>query len=336
MAHNLFSSNMAFVGELPWHGLGIELSAGVSGQEMLKAAKLNWQVSKVPATGARPLLKPGGEPAYDRDGNRAFERYFITRECLDGEKEPPVLGIVRSGYEILQNDEAFAFFEPFLSAGHASYETAGALGNGERVWVQVRVGDPIVIADDDKVEKFLLLSNSHDGSRALSLRFTPVRVVCQNTLNLATKDGGHVVNIRHSKNIRDRLADEQVHFLLRLVQDTFARAAVQFATLARTKANATLREKYLTALFPPTKSQAEKRETPKWWDGIDQVLANPTVTPPKTRDTMWGLYNAVTRAEDYRETTEASGEARLDRVWFGRGADMKLRALDQALELCEA
>ena len=182
---------------------------------------------------------------------------------------------------------------------------------------------------------FSFLSNSHDGRGAVSLRFTPVRVVCQNTLNLAMEGREHVVNIRHSKRVRDRLGDQQVEFLHRIVRETFDRAERQFAKLAKTKRDEQRLEAFLTALFPPTENQIDKPEPPKWWDAVDQVLANEKVTPPKSRESMWALYNAVTRAEDYRETSEASPEARLDRIWFGRGAELKIRALDKALELCE-
>ena len=116
---------------------------------MLEAANLNWCVFRVPATGARVIRHIEGEPV-------VHERYFITRERAAGEPEAPVLGIVSPGYEPLQNREALAFFDPFLRAGQASYETAGALGNGERVWVQVRIGSPIEVVEGDVVEKFLL------------------------------------------------------------------------------------------------------------------------------------------------------------------------------------
>jgi phage/plasmid-like protein (TIGR03299 family) len=317
---------MAFVGELPWHRLGKMVPPDVASAEMLRAANLDWTVSKVPATGARVKKKKHGPIVYDR--------YFVTRAAIDKETIDPVLGIVSQRYELLQNREAFAFFDPFLTAGQARYETAGALGNGERVWVQVRVGRPIEVAEGDVVDKFLLLANSHNGNGAVSLRFTPVRVVCQNTLNLATKGRDHVVNIRHSKRVRDRLADQQVEFLLRLVGETFEHAAEQFSTLAKAKSNAQRRERFLTRLFPPTSSQKEQGDIPKWWDAVDTILADEKVTPPRSRETMWGLYNAVARAEDYRETTEASSEARLSRVWFGRGADLKIRALEYALALC--
>jgi phage/plasmid-like protein (TIGR03299 family) len=328
MGHNLFRERMAFVGDLPWHNLGKEVSPNVNSDTMLQEAGLGWKVRKVPATGARRVPK--------RRGGSEYERYFVTRDLVDKEKEPPVLGIVSPRYEVLQNHEAFSFFEPFLEAGHARYETAGALGNGERVWVQVRLGEPLTVAEGDIVNRFILLANSHDGRGALTLRFTPVRVVCQNTLNLAAEGGEHVVNVRHSRHMRDRLASEQVVFLLRLVEQTFARAAEQFALLARTAATKERRDRFLTAVLPPTKADKTAGGTPRWWQAVDDALADTRATPRATRQSMWGLYNAITRVEDYRETREASSDARLDRIWFGRGAELKIKALAQAVALCDA
>jgi phage/plasmid-like protein (TIGR03299 family) len=318
---------MAFVGETPWHRLGTQVPPDVTSEQMLKSANLDWEVRKVPATGARIVKRQGREAIYDR--------YFVERDCVSGETVCPVLGVVGAQYELLQNHEAFSFFDPFLKPGHASYETAGALGNGDRVWVQVRVGAPILIAPDDQVNRFVLLSNSHDGRGALSLRFTPVRVVCNNTLNLALKDGEHVVNLRHSKKMSERLADHQIEFLLRVVEETFARAAEQFWKPAGTQATATRRDSYLKAMFPRTTKQERDDEKPKWWVAIEKVLDDPKVTPKQTNGSMWALYNAVTRAEDYRKTTEALPEARLERVWFGSGAEKKIKALETAIAICE-
>ena len=263
---------------------------------------------------------------------RNWRRYFVERDCIAGETVRPVLGVVGAQYEHLQNREAFSFFDPFLEPGHAGYETAGALGNGDRVWVRVRVGDPILITPDDRVDRFILLSNSHDGRGALSLRFTPIRVVCNNTLNLAPEGGGHVVNLRHSKKMRERLADHQIEFLLRVIEETFGPAADQLRKLVATKATAPLRDIYLKAMFPRTTTQERDDETPKWRGAIDKVLTDQKVTPTQSQDSMWALYNAVTR---FRQTTEALPDARLERIWFGRGAEKKIKALETAVAVCD-
>lgn len=327
MGHNLMNGAMAFAGEVPWHRLGQKVPQGVRASQMIKLAGLDWKVEMVPAPGARRLSHETGRSSYDR--------YLLVRDKINGEDERPILGLVSRSYEVLQNDEAFASFEPLLEAGQGHFETAGALGNGERVWVQVRLKHSIEVARDDVVEPYLLLANAHDGRGSLSIRFTPIRVVCQNTLNLATREGATAIRILHTRNIRKKLEDEQAA-LLRLIQETFGRAAAHFQRLAGTQATPDLQFRYLNALFPSSERQKQARETPRRWKMVYSVLHDEAVTPPETSHTMWALYNAVTRCEDYRRSREATPDARLQRVWFGHGADLKVRALNTALRIAEA
>src|SRR5258708_1658778 len=173
MAHKLFNGRIAFVGDRPWHNLGVRVPASVTAAEMIKAARLSWSVDLLPAPGAHRIK---GKPD-------VYNRYLIMREPVDREKETVALGLVSNRYVPLQNIEAFSFFEPFIHNGWAQFHTAGALGNGERVWVLAKLDGQIVIGKGDAVDRYLLLSNKHGGTGAVSIRFTPIRVVCQNTLN---------------------------------------------------------------------------------------------------------------------------------------------------------
>jgi phage/plasmid-like protein (TIGR03299 family) len=175
MAHQLMHNHMAYVGEVPWHGLGKSVPAEVSAQEMIAAAGLDWQVRKEPALWA------------NNHQMGPYKPYLVVRERTAHESQDVALGFVGHGYEILQNDEAFEFFEPFIDSRLAHFETAGALRHGERVWVLAKLSEPICVVRDDLVDRYLLLSNSHNGHGAVSIRFTPIRVVCQNTLNLAMR-----------------------------------------------------------------------------------------------------------------------------------------------------
>jgi phage/plasmid-like protein (TIGR03299 family) len=329
MVHNLMNDRMAFVGSPPWHRLGQQVEKRVTSDEMLKAAGLDWQVHKRPAIGARIIKERGSNPPI-------YDRYFLQRDPIEHETDGPVLGVVSHGYEVLQNNEAFGFFEPLISSETCHYEAAGALGNGERVWVQVRVDGLIEVSATDTVGKFFLLSNSHDGRGSVSLRFTPIRVVCQNTLNLAMKGGEDLVKIRHSRNMRDRLSNEQVATLLKVISETFSAAEKQFRKLAATKTTPEIRERLLGDLFPPSEKQKQSGELPLRWSMIDVALSDNRVSPKDTRDSLWGLYNAITRTEDYRQPAQERGpEERLNRVWFGSSADIKVKALQRAVELCE-
>jgi phage/plasmid-like protein (TIGR03299 family) len=104
----------------------------------------------------------------------------------------------------LQNVEAFEFFDPILGEGAATYETAGALGKGERVWILARLSGDFNVAGGDVIRRYLLLSNSHDGTSSLQVKITPVRVVCNNTLTLALSQGG-TLRVRHDRDVKTAL-----------------------------------------------------------------------------------------------------------------------------------
>ena len=241
-----------------------------------------------------------------------------------------MLGVVGHCYEILQNDRAFEFFEPFIDSGMASFETAGALRDGERVWVLTKLADPIWVVADDVVERYLLLSNSHDGRGAVSIRFTPVRVVCQNTLNLATKGGSATVHVRHTRHMRRRLHQAQQEKLAQVIETTFQTATALFRLMAEVRLTDEVRTTYLEHVLPRTAKQKADGVMPDRWKRVAAIMGDERLTPAPTRHTLWALYNAVVRDEDYRGTRERQPERRLERVWFGSGSDIKLKALARA------
>ena len=191
----------------------------------------------------------------------------------------------------------------------------------------MKLNERIVIGNDDIVDRFLLLSNSHDGKGAVTIRFTPIRVVCQNTLNFAMKGGSAAISVRHTRNIARHLAAAQADELKRMIEKVFRDAETLFGKMALETLNAGRTEEVLEILFPRTERQKKEGLEPERWGRIKHILEDGTVTPRKTRNTLWALYNAITRDEDYRKSREASSEARLERVWFGTGNDLKIKAL---------
>jgi len=323
--HNLFDNRMAFVGKPAWHGLGVKVDPDIGVADMIVAAGLDWRVWKRPAPGA-----------YDVHTN-TYARYLVMREPCGEETEDALLGVVGRKYTPLQNVEAFRFFEPFLERGWARFETAGALGRGEVVWVLARLRDDIRVGDSDKIKRYLLLSNSHDGSSAVTVRFTCVRVVCENTLILSHTKGasGGVASIHHTRNLQTRIRLEQTAKLMELADSVFGQAHRLFASMAERRLTAGETEEYLDRLFPRSENQKEEGTEPVRWRRVSAALRNESVTPRETFHTLWGLYNAVVHEEDFRATTEREPTSRLRRIWFGRGSQLKLRALDLARRLVE-
>ncbi len=212
---------MFYVDNPPWHGLGTRLAAPPTSREAIEAARLDWTVAKA------PLYVVGGTRLHELP-----DRFAVLREDQIGHPDCHVFGIAGRGYAPLQNRHAFDFFDPLVQEGHASYVTAGALGKGERVWIQARLTGDLEIASGDRVKRFLLLSNSHDGTSSVQVKLTPVRVVCNNTLILALSDGC-AINIRHDQDMAGRL--EQAKALLGLVNHRYDEVARLFRRIAATE-----------------------------------------------------------------------------------------------------
>src|SRR5262249_51406745 len=174
MAHQLEVINgkasMFFVGKLPWHGLGQQLPGRPTVREAITASGLDWDVELVPL-----VTGDSHAPAPARAVRRA--------------RDQSVLGVVGMQYRALQNMDAFTWFSPFLDTGLAALHTGGGLCDGKKVWLLARIErEPLVIGEGDEIQKFVLLSNSHDGTTSVRVGFTPIRVVCANTLALAHAD----------------------------------------------------------------------------------------------------------------------------------------------------
>ena len=203
------------------------------------------------------------------------DKYAVAREnSLD------VLGVVGSSYTPVQNREAFAFFDPVVGKQAAVYHTAGALGKGERVWILAKLPDSIRVVGDDITDKFLLLTNSHDGTSSLQVKFTPVRVVCQNTLSLAINQGGAGIKISHHTDIHQRL--KAAEKMLGIVRHQFDELADTFREMVQVPMNSNRLEKYLEYVYPepkdrqPTESEAECIARDRSWSEyfFDQGAGN--------------------------------------------------------------
>lgn len=313
MAHEI--EEMMFVGATPWHGLGVDVERGVSTEDAIKCAGLDWTV------GTKPLLTNDGHPV------PACATYRET----DG----AVLGVVGPDYRPLQNADAFRFFEPFISTGEATYETAGSLRGGRRVWILARLNrapSVIVPKADDKVEKFVLLSNAHDGTLAVRVGFTPIRVVCSNTLALAHgNEASKLIRLRHRSNVAANL--EAVREVMNLADQRFEATAERFRQLAAKDINADDLKRYVDIVFTAPHMSADARPdhdrllgkiVPMFEHGRGNDL-------PGVRGTAWAAYNAVTEFLAYSRGRSQDG--RLDSLWFGPGAELNRRALDAAIAM---
>lgn len=174
-----------FVGEPAWHGLGEVIKDAPTSEDAIKIAKLDWEV--IP------------KPIYDEYG-REIPGYNVNQRSSDQKN----LGIVTNRYRIVQNREAFAFTDALLGEG-VRYETAGSLASGKRVWMLARLENTTLC--EENVDPFLVFTNAHDGTGAVRVAITPVRVVCQNTLNLALSQASRHWSCAHKGDIQGKLEE---------------------------------------------------------------------------------------------------------------------------------
>ncbi|HIZ56258.1 MAG TPA: DUF945 domain-containing protein [Firmicutes bacterium] len=184
MAANVES--MFYVRETPWHGLGTRVSEAPDSQRALIVAGLNWNVVQ--------------EPVYTGENER-IEGYKVNVRDTDRK----VLGVVSDRYKIVQNREAFAFTDELLGEG-VRYETAGSLQNGRKVWMLARMPHEYIISGE-RISPYMVFFNSHDGSGAIKVALTPIRVVCQNTLNLALSTAKRSWSMIHTGNIQGKMQE---------------------------------------------------------------------------------------------------------------------------------
>lgn len=332
MAHEVES--MFYVGETPWHGLGVPLENRPTSEEAIKMAGLDWEV------GLKDLCTysetDGVMTAGEKVSHKAAYRVDNGR----------ILGVVGPGWKPLQNREAFKFFDPFVEAGQASYETAGSLRYGGRIWILAHLtGDPLVVSGDDVVRKYLLLSNGHDGTLAIRVGFTPVRVVCANTLAAAHGDAASsLIRVTHTKRSGEAL--EKLRDVMNVVNQKFEATAEQYRVLASKGCTDDDLKKYVNLVFAPKRVEKEIAAA-----ALEERAAlsaedlRSTVYPkvlelfqngrgaelPGVRGTLWGAYNAINEYIVHVRGKDAA--KRLDSTWFGSGANQNLRALKVGVEM---
>jgi phage/plasmid-like protein (TIGR03299 family) len=323
MPHNLATTNgrtaFCYYGEKPWHGLGTELDSPATAAEAIKAAGLDYQVELTPLVTADGLDVPS---------RRAVVRYDTQA----------VLGVVSDRYVPVQNQQAFGFLDAIVAEGGLRYHTAGALGRGERVFLLAKLPGHIRVKNgDDIVDKFLLLSNAHDGSAALRVFFTPIRVVCSNTLSMAERAGqGHGISILHKGDLAAKIRDAQR--VLGLAQRFYDDAESQINQLASCHPTMAELSGYFRALYPDPEEGKDNARAVNTRSELRRLFeAGIGHDMPEIKRSMWAAYNAVTEFVDHRRPGREREEAqnasrRLRSIWWGSGARLKQRAWSLALE----
>lgn len=344
MAHNLNFNNRTgkysffSVKEKVWHNLGQIVEEYPTSEEAIKFAGLDYEVEK------SPLFTKGTGLVESQDGLKVSDselkvpNYFANIRTDNN----TVLGVVGKDYHIVQNREAFSFFDSIVGGGNGIlYETAGALGNGERIFITAKLPDYIRVGNgDDITEKYIFLTTSHDGSGSITAAFTPIRIVCQNTLNASLRNMSNVVRIRHTSGAKQRLED--AHKVMGLANKLSTQLEETFNYWAKIKiGDAEMKKLIQLALCPNKetlnhlqKGNAEELST-VFKNTVDDAFAYAMMSDAQqmetTKGTLFGAYNAVTGFYQNVKTYK-DDEAKLQSIVMGGTAQMKSQ---KAFELCE-
>jgi phage/plasmid-like protein (TIGR03299 family) len=314
--------SMMYANAKPWHGLGQYVGEkDITAREAIIAAGLDWEVEL--------------QRIYAGDGQLLIE----DKKAVVRKDKNAVLGVVGNQYRPLQNSEAFSFLDSLVGKESAVYHTAGALGKGEKIWILLKFPEVMRILKDDVVEKYFLVTNSHDGTSSIQLLYTPIRVVCQNTLHQAlytaeAKD--QVMKVRHSASTMTRLDD--LRNVLMKADQFWNQMQTDSARILQRKISYEEMDSYFRKSLQVVETEGEiSKQAMKTLMGIHELAETGLGTEIEgVKGTLWGAYNAVVEFVDlYRPAKSKKFEetAKVDSVLFGSGRVIKERAWDEALAL---
>lgn len=312
MAHLV--ENMAYAGQVPWHGLGFQIDPDASIEDWQKAAGLDWEVKKAAVefqNGERHIMK---------------DTFVLYR---DSDSRP--MSVISTRYKPVQPAEILEFYRDLISMHGMKIETAGSLKDGKRIWALAKTGEVHKVLGTDQVEGYLLLATSYDGTFATLAQFTSVRVVCNNTLQLSFNNHGARITVPHFREFNAEAVKNQ----LGIGHEAWQAFTSMAEVLARTKldegkAKDTISNVFRLPLGIPTPDELVKQAVDRAHaDNVFQLFMGKARGADLAGQTAWGLVNAVTEYVDHGKRARGQGN-RLDSAWFGEGANIKQRAWDEA------
>ena len=317
MAHMV--ETMAYAGEVPWHGLGVPVSNDLTPVQMMDKAGLNWPVREV-------------ESFVEFDG----KRIATGQKSLVRETDGKILTNVGADWNPVQNETAFEFFNDFVMNGEMEMHTAGSLKGGQMVWALAKVGESFELFGDDKIDSYLLFSNPHQYGKSIDVRFTPIRVVCNNTLTFSLnskKDNS--VKVGH----RTQFDPESVKESLGVAKSQLNTYKDMAEFLGSKRFTTDSLIEYYNSVFPRT---ADKRVQGKAlsvetlsrnaklaYDALEQQPGS-----KYAEGSWWQAFNSVTYITDHVQGRNADN--RLYSSWYGPNQSRKANALKSAVEYAEA
>ncbi|MCI9079856.1 MAG: DUF945 domain-containing protein [Lachnospiraceae bacterium] len=265
---------MFYTREKPWHGLGVRVEDAPSSKDAIIAAGLDWNVVQ--------------KKIYTEEGDVIPGYYANVRDT-----DSHALGVVTKRYKIVQNHEAFAFTDALLGKG-VTYETAGSLKNGRKTWILAKLPKQYRLAEDITMP-YLVFSNSHDGSGAIKVAMTPIRVVCNNTLNLALQNADRIWSANHTGDIETKLEDARM--TLFMAENYMNELAKESARLSRKRISDAEVEEYTKMLLPIATNATETMEQNT--NRLREDLKMRYYFAPDLQDTGKSQYRFINAVSDF-------------------------------------
>ena len=318
MAHELEMINgeaqMAYVGDVPWHGLGTKVDRELTPDQFQKVAGLDWTVEK------QPLVTATGIP-------------IKNKEALIRSSDNSVLDVVGTGWNPVQNSEAFEFFHDYVMAGDMEMHTAGSLKDGQMVWALAKTKESFELFKGDQTDNYFLFTNPHQFGKSINIRMTPIRVVCNNTLTLSlSQSTDKMVTVNHRKAFDPDMVKEQMGIAKEKMEQYKSMAAF----LGGKRATGDNVIQYFNEVFGAPAKEKEDGVLPFTSRNAKIAMENLNTQPGANfaEGSWWQAFNSVTYMTDHLQGRE--GDSRLQSAWYGRNRKVKLNALDKALEYAEA
>ena len=315
MAHEI--SSMAYVGATPWHGLGNQLTEQQPIHIWLKEAGMDWSIQQ-------------SDVLFNADSSALHIRSHSDAKVLYRSDSLEPLSVVSNRYKVVQPHEVLNFYKDLVSVGGFELETAGVLKGGRKLWALAKTGQEAKIKGNDRIKAYLLLATSCDGTLCTTAQFTSVRVVCNNTLQMATRDSNGAVKVPHSTKFDPSQVKEALgigfanweSFMTNLKQ-------LSQRTVSQQEADSFIR----TVLNEPELTE-ENVQGSKMFQTVNTLYQGKGMGSElsSASGTAWGLVNAMTEYVDHHRRAR-NQDNRLDSAWFGQGAILKQKAFNQALAL---
>lgn len=314
--------SMAYVGQEPWHGLGNRLAPNQPVDVWAERAGMNWHIEQAEVRFVTGTAGIGAIHAFP-------EQKVLYRSDT---KAP--LSVVSARYNVVQPREVLEFYRDLTEVGGFELETAGVLKAGKKFWALAKTGQTGSLRGKDKVDGYLLLATACDGTLATTAQFTSVRVVCNNTLQIALGDGTGVVKVPHRSQFDAQAVKRQLGIAISSWDAFMARTKA----LAERKVTESAAEAFFRRVLTYPVTASGDRDAlainERAIKAVGQLYAGrgKGAQLPSAAGTAWGLLNAVTEFTDHHRRAR-SDDHRRDAAWFGAGATLKQKAWDEALKL---